>query len=74
MNERSTPALPEAARAADPRALLASRKHTLIFLLICAAITVTSAMNAGHTSAAQAPPRASLGRRWIPKEATPLRR
>jgi membrane protease YdiL (CAAX protease family) len=59
MNERSTPALPEAACAADPRALLASRKHTLIFLLICAAITVTSAMNAGHTSAAQAPPRAT---------------
>jgi membrane protease YdiL (CAAX protease family) len=31
--------------------LLATRKHTLIFLLICVAITASSAFNAGHSHA-----------------------
>ncbi|MGA3156431.1 MAG: CPBP family intramembrane glutamic endopeptidase [Steroidobacteraceae bacterium] len=59
MNELPTPAVTGANRPSDPRVLLASRKHTLIFLLICVAITVTSAMNAGHSGAAQAPVRPS---------------
>jgi CAAX protease family protein len=59
MNELSSSALTGAGPPSDARALLASRKHTVIFLLICVAITVTSVMNAGRSAAANAPVRAT---------------
>jgi membrane protease YdiL (CAAX protease family) len=59
MNELTNPAPTEVSPTTNPRALLAPRKHTVIFLLICVAITVTSALNASHTGAADAPVRAA---------------
>jgi uncharacterized protein len=39
----------------SPRTLLASRRHTLIFLAICLALTVVSALDANHGSPPGAP-------------------
>ncbi len=51
MNQIASPAAKSSVIDADPKALLASRKHTLIFLLICVALTIVSAINAAGTSA-----------------------
>lgn len=55
MNKLMTSGLSAAPPAAESRALLASRRHTVIFLLICAAITATSAMNASSGGTAGSP-------------------
>jgi hypothetical protein len=47
----SDPSGPPATDRLSPRPLLASRRHTLILLAICVAITVFSALNANHGSA-----------------------
>ena len=58
----------------SPRALLASRRHTLIFLGICLAVTVVSAMNANHGYPTGAPARSNqmlllylflIGMEWL---------
>jgi len=59
MNMLSSPSSTAARTPAKPRMLLATRKHTLIFLLICVAITASSAFNAGHSHAPDAPVHAS---------------
>jgi len=41
---------PASADGLPPRALLASRRHTLVFLAICLAVTAVSALNANHRS------------------------
>ena len=46
----SKPAGPPATDSSPPRTLLASRRHTLIFLAICLTVTVVSALNASHSS------------------------
>jgi len=51
----SNPPGPPATNGLPPRALLASRRHTLIFLAICLAITAVSALNANHGSPQGAP-------------------
>ena len=55
MNKLITSWLSEGGQPAASRALLASRQHTVIFLLICAAITATSAMNASGRGTAGSP-------------------
>jgi uncharacterized protein len=58
----------------SPHALLASRRHTLIFLAICLAVTVVSAMNANHGYPTSAPARSNqmvllylflIGMEWL---------
>ena len=46
---------PASADGFPPRTLLASRRHTLIFLAICLTVTVVSALNANHGSPPGAP-------------------
>jgi membrane protease YdiL (CAAX protease family) len=51
----SNPPGPPTTERLPPRTLLASRRHTLIFLAICLAVTGVSALNANHGSARGAP-------------------
>jgi uncharacterized protein len=51
----SNPPGPPITDSLPPRTLLASRRHTLIFLAICLAVTAVSALNANHGSARGAP-------------------
>jgi membrane protease YdiL (CAAX protease family) len=51
----SNPPGPRSTDSLPPRALLASRRHTLIFVAICLAVTVVSALNANHGSLSGAP-------------------
>ena len=48
MNSIASQAPGPQAKGRSPRTLLASRRHTLIFLAICLAVTVASALNANH--------------------------
>ena len=51
----SNPQWPPATDSLPPRTLLASRRHTLIFLGICVTVTTVSALNANHGSPPGAP-------------------
>jgi uncharacterized protein len=55
MNDAASKALTPQATNGLPHTLLASRRHTLIFLGICLAVTVVSALNANRGTAPAAP-------------------